>query len=81
MHFIAHSSLDESCPHVCLEDTPCASGATHQHPHSTEDSGFDSRRKRKYTIGIAMNLMPLTKLTNQVAEEVIYSMRKVELKD
>ena len=31
-------------------------------------------------MGIATNLMPLTKLTNQIAEEGIYSMRKVELK-
>ena len=32
-------------------------------------------------MGIATNLMPLTKLTNQIAEEGICSMRKVELKD
>ena len=38
-------------------------------------------RKRKCTMGIVANLMPLTKLTNQIAEEGIYSMRKVELKD
>ena len=55
---------------------------THQHPLSTEDSGFDSRKK-KYTMGIATNLMPFTKLTNQIAEEGIYScsIRKLELKD